>query len=42
MVCFDATIGGRFQVLAGLDEAPDIDKERSNFTSAVNNAKKKI
>ena len=32
MVCFDATIGGRFQAPAELDEGPDIDKERSNFT----------
>ena len=39
--CFDATIDGRFNALAELDEEiADINEEWSNFTSAVNDAAK--
>ena len=37
---FDATIGGRFQALAEMDEEADINEEWDNFSNAVNAAAK--
>ena len=37
---FDATIGGRFQAFAEMDEEADINEEWDNFSNAVNAAAK--
>ena len=38
LTSFNATIGGKFQVLAELDEAPDVNEEWTNFSKTVNKA----
>ena len=38
LASFNATIGGRFQALAKLNESSDINKEWTNFTSTINKA----
>ena len=38
LASFDATIGGKFQVLAELDEVSDINEEWANFTTTINKA----
>jgi len=38
LASFNATIGGKFQALAKLDEVSDVDEEWSNFSNTVNKA----